>query len=147
MQTYNGKMIIVPGYAVTCPFTVVADSSSDYYVYLDYQRVPFYSEENREIKPYGFGSNESDVAFIVKAGQTVSINVPIGTYKMYYATGKNFYGTSKLFGDSTRCYVADDLLSFYLAGDYYQGHTITLKAVYNGNFETDEIAEYTFPKR
>ena len=90
---------------------------------------------------------ESDLAFVVKAGEKVSIDVPIGKYKLYYATGITFYGTKYLFGEATSCYEADELISFYLKDGYYNGHAITLYATYSGNFRTDEIDEAFFPTR
>ena len=90
---------------------------------------------------------ENDVAFIVKAGQSYELDVPIGVYKLYYATGKTFFNTAILFGDTTRYYESDELLTFNASGDYYNGHTITLYEVVNGNLDTDEISEKTFPTR
>ena len=75
------------------------------------------------------------------------MDVPIGVYKLYYATGKTFFNTSILFGDTTRYYESDELLTFNASGDYYNGHTITLYEVVNGNLDTDEISEKTFPTR
>lgn len=147
VSTYNGKIIIATEYVETCPFTVIADSNADYYIYLDYQRAPTYSAEGRKAKSTAKLPYESDIAFIVKAGKQVSIDVPIGIYKLYYATGTTFYGSKELFGSKTSCYEADELLSFYLSGNYYNGHTITLKSTYNGNFDTDKISESSFPKR
>lgn len=90
---------------------------------------------------------EADVAFYLKAGKQVSFNVPIGVYKLYYATGKDFYGTELLFGDNTQYFSSDELLTFYSDSEYYRGHTITLKSTLNGNFETVPISEDQFPKR
>lgn len=147
VTTYNGKRIILPDYIGTCPFSITADSKSDYYIYLDYSHTPSNSQERRQLKSTAASPYENDIAFIVKAGQTVSIDVPVGVYALYYATGKTFYGTQYLFGDETRYYKADKHLSFYLSGDYYNGHSITLYATYDGNFETDEISDKSFPTR
>lgn len=143
---YNGKQIITPEFNGVCPFTVVADSYTNYYIYLDYVRVPV-SAEGRTRKSTANYPYENDVAFIVMAGKTVSVDVPIGVYKLYYATGESFYGTKELFGSTTSCYEADKLLTFHYDSGYYNGHTITLKSTYNGNFDTDEISEKVFPTR
>lgn len=100
----NGMIFISPGYKSVCPFTIIADSSTDYYVYLKYQRAPASTTENRLLKSGLVAPIESDVAFYLKAGQQVKIQVPIGVYKLYYATGSVFYGTKLLFGDSTCFY-------------------------------------------
>lgn len=130
-----------------CPFTIISSSSTDYYVYLKYQKAPASTTENRTTETGSRLPYESDVAFYVKAGQQVEIDVPIGVYKLYYATGSDFYGTKLLFGEDTHYYASDDLLTFYSDTQYYNGHTITLKATYNGNFDTDPIPETQFPIR
>lgn len=147
MYTYNGKMLVVSEYIATCPFSISADSDADYYIYLEYQYHPAHSKESRSLKSTASSPYENDIAFIVKAGKTVSIDVPIGVYKLYYATGKNFYGIKELFGEDTRYYESDEFLSFYLSGNYYNGCSITLWETYDGNFETDEISEKNFPTR
>ena len=149
----NGQVLISPDYEAQCPLTIVADSSTNYYVYLEYQHAPSYSAESRTIKNYATKPYEDDLSFYLQAGKEVSIDVPIGVYKLYYATsgsdsaGNNFYGTKLLFGDNTRYYSADRLLTFYADTEYYNGHTITLKATIDGNFSTDPIAESQFPIR
>ncbi len=147
MSIYNGKMLITPEYEGVSPFTVIADSNTDYYIYLEYKWAPSNTTEKRSIKSKATSPYESDIAFYLKAGQTVSINVPIGVYKMYYATGSTFFDTKLLFGTATRYYEADDLLNFYADNEYYRGHTITLKPVSNGNFDTDPISKSEFPIR
>ena len=147
MFVYNGKMFITPEYECVSPFTVIADSNTDYYIYLKYQWAPTNTTEKRSIKSKATYPYESDIAFYLKAGQTVSIDVPIGVYKLYYATGSTFFDTKLLFGSSTRCFDSDDLLKFYADSEYYQGHTITLKPVSYGNFDTDPINKSEFPTR
>ena len=144
---YNGRKFITPDYASVCPFEVKAGSDGDYYIYLKYQKAPTYSQESRKLLSSASYPYESDIAFIVKAGQSYEMDVPIGVYKLYYATGKTFFNTSILFGDTTRYYESDELLTFNASGNYYNGHTITLYEVVNGNLDTDEISEKTFPTR
>ena len=144
---YNGRKFITPEYSPVCPLEIQAGSDGDYYIYLKYQSAPSYSQESR-IRLAGASSPyESDVAFIVKAGQSYELDVPIGVYKLYYATGKTFFNTTILFGDTTRFYESDELLTFSASGNYYHGHTITLYEVVNGNLDTDEINERSFPTR
>lgn len=147
MLVYNGKMFITPDYEGVSPFKVIADSNTDYYVYLKYQWAPSNSTEKRSIKIKATYPYENDIAFYLKAGQTVSIDVPIGIYKLFYATGTTFFDTKLLFGNATQYYGSDDLLNFYADSKYYQGHTITLKAVSYGNFDTDPISKSEFPIR
>lgn len=144
-SVYNGKMIITTDYECVCPFEIIADDNTDYYVYLKYLKAPSSSYENRQLKSGASSPYETDLAFYVKAGNNVEIDVPIGVYQLYYATGDTFYGTKLLFGDDTACYSSDDLLEFYVSSQYYEGCSITLYAVYNGNFDTDGIDTDDFP--
>ena len=147
MYVYNGKMLITPEYECVSPFEIIADSNTDYYIYLKYQRAPSNTTEKRSLKSKATYPYEGDIAFYLKAGKSVSINVPIGIYKLYYATGSTFFDTNLLFGNTTKCYDSDDLLSFYADSEYYRGHTITLKPVSYGNFDTDSIKKSEFPTR
>ena len=89
---------------------------------------------------------EADIAFYVEAGSEAEIDVPIGVYEFYYSSGGTFYGTEHLFGENSTCFNGGNL-NFYADSQYYNGHTITLYAVVNGNFDTDEIDESAFPTR
>lgn len=141
----NGQIFVATDYKGVCPFKIVADSFTNYYVYLEYRDSPKNSKEKRLIMSSSKKPYEPNIAFYLKAGQTVEIDVPIGIYKLYYAAGSTFYGTKLLFGDTTQYYSSDELLTFYADSEYYHGTTITLKATYNGNFDTDKIPESQFP--
>lgn len=145
-SVFNGKIIVSPGYDCVCPFTVEAPSNNNCYVYLQYQYAPYQSTEARR-QTNTYSGLDGDIAVYVEAGRTVKIDVPIGVYKLFYATGTDFYDTDILFGDDTRCYSSDDLFSFYADDEYYRGHIVTLYAVSNGNLDTDPIPEDQFPKR
>lgn len=143
---FNGKIIVNPGYDCVCPFTVEAPENTNCYVYLRYICTPPHSVVDRR-QSNMYAGLDGDIAVYVGAGRTVEIDVPIGVYKLYYATGTDFYGTDTLFGDDTRCYSSDDLFNFYADDEYYQGHIVTLYTVANGNLDTDPIPEDQFPKR
>ncbi len=147
----NGQIIIMPAYERVCPLTIVADSTTNYYIYLKYQYPPIQSSTDRTSIDSYLGKlynavTSGDMAFFVEAGSTVNIDVPIGVYKFYYAAGETFYGKKFLFGSDTSRYSAKSVLSFYSYGNRYMGHTITLKSVINGNFDTSPISESEFPK-
>lgn len=147
----NGKMFIRPDYEGVCTLKVIAGSESNYYVYLKYIGAPGSSYDSRKLKTGVSAPYESDVAFYVKAGMTVSVKVPIGRYTLYYATGTDFYGTTLLFGDSTGCFTSDSPFTFYTSVDgewiYSHGHEVTLYKVTDGNLSTDPIPESAFPTR
>lgn len=145
---YNGRIVVIPSYERVCPLTVnTAMGSGYYYIFLDYISTPSFTVEQRQRLKYASPPYEGDIAFLVQAGQSVSIDVPIGIYKMYYATGNTFYGPKYLFGDKTSCYEADSLFTFNATSGYYNGHTLTLYPVVGGNLETDEISPSKFPTK
>ena len=145
VSVYNGKIFKTPDYECVCPFEVKAGSGSDYYIYLEYVKAPSNSTEKHKRVSGAKDPTEKDMAFYVKAGQTVDIDVPIGVYKLYYATGDTFYGTKHLFGEDTGRYTSDELLDFYADTQYYQGCTITLYKVSGGNFSTETASVAEFP--
>ena len=68
-------------------------------------------------------------AFFVRAGDSVTMNVPTGMYYFYYASGDYWYGEDLLFGEKTMYAKDDDLLDFST-----YTWTYTLYPVTNGNF-------------
>lgn len=141
----NGSLIIMPDYECVCPLTIFADDDVDYYVYLKYKRPPLNTEVKRSPVAGCITPVNSDIAFYVEAGESANVDVPIGIYELYYATGNEFYNTEELFGEETRSYKADSMLIFYADNEYFNGHTLTLYPVTGGNFDTNEIAVDKFP--
>ncbi len=142
---YNGKIIINPDYKQVCPFSVDVGTGQNYYIRLKYIGEPTFTIEKRTKKEGSGTSYNSDIAFYVKSGQTVEIDVPIGEYKLYYACGETFYGPKLLFGDNTACYTSSETLEFYTDSEYYRGVSLTLYSVYNGNYSTQSIDDSSFP--
>lgn len=85
------------------------------------------------------------LSLFVHPGKTVEVEVPLGTYRMFYATGAEWYGKTALFGQDTNYFEADDDFRFYVSGDNIMGHTVTLIKQYDGNLETNEVQESAFP--
>ena len=143
----NGQIFINPDYEQMCNLTLKASSSSNHYIYLEYKSAPANSANKRSLKSNASSPYESDIAFYVAKGSEATVQVPIGVYKFYYASGDTFFGKKLLFGDGTRFFSSDDYLTFYTDEEKIYGHTITLTAVVNGNFDTDSIPESEFPGR
>lgn len=81
-------------------------------------------------------ANGSDAySFFVRAGDTVTVPVPPGYYKVYFAYGKDWYGPDLLFGSDTVCEKDDDLLDFKQYTWEY-----TLYPITNGNFSATPIS-------
>ena len=86
------------------------------------------------------------MSFYVHGGQTVDLDVPCGKYRIYYATGTTWYGTNQLFGDGTHCTELKSIFEFEETADGYNGWTIELEPVYDGNLDSDTIPMDKFPK-
>lgn len=79
-------------------------------------------------------------SYFIRSGGVLDINVPIGTYEIRYATGKQWYGASYLFGPETVYSKADSTFEFSFDGRQYSGYTIELIMQQNGNLRTSGIA-------
>lgn len=137
----NGDILLSPSYKCVCPFTVSVLGDNGYYIYLKYRYAPSNSVVSREYT----GGNESDIAFYVAPGSSVSIDVPIGVYKLYYAYGPTWRGAYYKFGEDTQYCSSNDLLEFYADSEYYNGVTLELWAQHGGNYSTKSIDEDEFP--
>lgn len=80
----------------------------------------------------------------VNNGETVNIDVPIGSYKFRYATGEKWYGVDNLFGQKTYCTEAESIFDFRQENGEVTGYTITLYKVRNGNLSTKNIPRSNF---
>ncbi len=124
----NGEMIISPQRQGSPEVTVNSPQESNCYVYLK----NVYNEKN-------------DVSFYVGAGQSVTVNVPAGTYELYYATGETWYGEKYKFGKETNYSKADEYTTLSESYSSYDIVEFTLYAVPNGNMHTENIDESEFP--
>ncbi len=124
----NGEVIISPADECLAPFTVETSGSNNYYIYLD-----------------STTSVHNDMSFFVTGGKTVEIEVPLDTYNVFYAVGETWFGPAYKFGSTTSYYKCDGTFEFYDDGNHYQGWTITLYSVQNGNMDTDIINAEDFP--
>ena len=78
-------------------------------------------------------------SYFIRSGGMLEIKVPLGTYEIKYATGKQWYGTSYLFGPETTYSKADSLFTFRFDGYQYSGYTLELIMQRNGNLRTSGI--------
>lgn len=144
VSAFNGQMILYPSYERICPLSVsVPSGEDDYYIYLAYRKGPPFSTIWR--KSSTESRVESDMAFYVKAGKTVAVDVPVGVYQLYYAYGKTWYGKEKRFGPDTVFCTSDEYLDFYTDDTTTYGHTLSLILQTYGNFDSRNIKESEFP--
>ncbi len=95
------------------------------------------------VKLENYYSGSIDFIIFIRGGQFVEVEVPLGTYIIKYATGKDWYGVVDLFGpgDMTRKYKAEDI--FVFKEEYYQytGYTIELIEQVGGNLRTSQLSD------
>ena len=87
-----------------------------------------------------------ELRVFIRSGKTFETDVPLGEYEVFYATGDAWYGEDELFGPDTQYYKCDGTFDFTEDSEGYNGWTLTLTAVYNGNLDTDSIPAAVFPK-
>jgi curved DNA-binding protein CbpA len=80
----------------------------------------------------------------VRGGNTVNLDVPLGTYVVKYAAGDKWYGYNFLFGPATGYSKANETFTFRYNGNQVSGYTITLYKVRNGNLRTGTISANEF---
>ncbi|MCK5539199.1 MAG: J domain-containing protein [Bacteroidales bacterium] len=101
--------------------------------------------ENYFIKLVDAHTNSTILEIFIRAGESFKTEVPIGTYKMKYATGSKWYGQKYLFGKyDTRYSKSDDELVFKVEGNHVLGRVIELFMQINGNFKTENIQAKDF---
>lgn len=125
----TGKIFDLPSGECVAPLTIKTSGYGGYYFVLE---------------PIGNSSNK--MSFYVRGGDVVDIDVPLGTYYIYYASGDTWCGEEDLFGVKTVYQKCDQSFSFYLENGYYQGWTLTTYAVSGGTLDTDIIDKEDFPK-
>ena len=84
------------------------------------------------------------MALFVHGGQGFRTKVPLGSYKILYATGTTWYGSRYLFGARTRQYTWDKTFEFTRTAEGYAGVRIELGKRANGNLAPLPIAAGDF---
>jgi curved DNA-binding protein CbpA len=97
------------------------------------------SDGNYVMKVVDWNSGEFVAEYFIKRGSTFSVELPLGSYKLKFASGDTWYGTKYLFGPMTAYSYVPDKLDFYISGDYAQGHRLELIPQVGGNLETPRM--------
>lgn len=79
-------------------------------------------------------------AVFIRAGNSVRLEVPTGSYEIKYAMGTTWYGTKYLFGPETTAAKADKSFDFHIDGDKVRGYTVELIRQTGGNLQTSAIS-------
>lgn len=101
-------------------------------------------QNNYFIKLVDASTNSPVMTIYVLGGSTFETRVPLGTYRLRYATGQTWYGTKNLFGPKTGYSEVEDSLTFSVQGDEVQGNDIQLVPQLGGNLATKTISPDEF---
>jgi hypothetical protein len=104
------------------PLDIVAEPGANYFVKL--------------VAP---GSRTPVLTAFIRDGEKLSIKVPLGTYDLHIASGKEWYGIKYLFGPETSLSEAEQDFSFEDTGSSYAGYTVELTPQLNGNLRVQNV--------
>ncbi|MEW5773045.1 MAG: J domain-containing protein [Thermodesulfobacteriota bacterium] len=91
------------------------------------------------IKLVDFKSNTGVLNIYLHPGKSFKTDVPLGSYKIKYATGLTWYGEKHLFGSETKCSAALEQFDFVKEGNSVKGYTVELILQQHGNLRTVDI--------
>ena len=90
-------------------------------------------------------SDASEVMSIfIRAGETVEVKVPLGSYKAKMASGQTWYGDAVRFGPNTSYATLDTVLEFSIQGNQLLGHELMLTRVKDGNLRQGPLSASEF---
>lgn len=78
--------------------------------------------------------------YFVRSGTPLTVEVPLGTYELRYASGKTWYGWQYLFGPDTSYSKADTPFTFSDDGYQVSGYTVELIMQSGGNLSTSGLS-------
>lgn len=121
----NGEQFLISSFPCVSPLSIETSYSGDCYFIL--------ADHN---------TGSAIMSFYVHAGSSIDIDVPVGTFDIYYACGDSWYGTDSLFGPDTIYQRCDESFSF----SEFSGWTVQLQPVSYGNLDTEYVSPEDFPK-
>lgn len=90
-------------------------------------------------------SDDTEVMSIfIRAGQSIEVAVPVGSYEAKIASGQTWYGDSVRFGPTTSYAKLEAVLTFTIKGNQLVGHEITLTRMRDGNLMQSPITATDF---
>lgn len=92
------------------------------------------------IKAVNVSSSKIMQTAFIHTGKEFTMRLPIGTYRVYFASGENWYGEEYLFGTSGTYSECDTVFTL----TEYEGYTVTLYGVSNGNMSTENVSYEEF---
>ena len=90
-------------------------------------------------------SNDQEIlnAFI-RGGTSLTIDVPLGSYKIKAAVGSIWYGNNFLFGPETAYSAPEKIFEFKVIGDQVSGYSLEFYLQPHGNLKTKNISPFDF---
>jgi hypothetical protein len=79
------------------------------------------------------------ISVFVRAGETVEVRVPLGSYFLHIASGEKWYGESIRFGPNTTYIQFKTVFNFYIKENKLVGKILTLTQVVNGNLKQEPL--------
>ncbi|MCG8029934.1 MAG: peptidoglycan-binding protein [Candidatus Thiodiazotropha taylori] len=93
------------------------------------------------VKLVNVSTQIDELIFFIKAGDSVSLDVPFGTYNIKYASGSRWLGQECLFGSDTVYSKTDKSFTFKESDGRVSGYTIELILQSRGNLKTRNISK------
>ncbi len=111
------------------PFEIMTSFGADYY-----------------LKLVDTSTGQDVLIVYVRGGQRIEVTVPLGSYRLRYASGETWRGTAHLFGpgEMTSYSASESVLSFEVSGGYVNGYTVELIRQVGGNMDTRRISPSQF---
>ena len=109
------------------PFTIDANNDTDYVLRLC---------DGKEIIQ----------SYYIRAGETLSVHVPLGEYSLYYACAPrdaSWFGEDFLWGAATSYYKSSGSYEFDFDGEYYNGYTLNLLSWSDSSGNTKAVDSYS----
>lgn len=89
--------------------------------------------DNYYLKLEEIHSQKTIMTIFIRGGQSVNVDVPLGSYYLKYAVGDKWYGEKFHFGPYTSYYKALDEFIFEIQGEQVLGYTLELYKQAGGN--------------
>ncbi len=103
----NGAVQYYSSESAVAPFSLVTPEGEDYYYVLF-----------RDVE-----TNKAVASMFVYPGSTREMKMPLGSFVMYCAQGKEWYGPEKLFGLGTKLMKSEMAMNFVQDSEGFVGHT------------------------
>jgi hypothetical protein len=117
------------GRSAEAPFGINTSPGADYY-----------------LKLVDATTGRDAVTIYVRGGQLLEVSVPLGSYRLRYASGETWRGPAHLFGpgELTSYNTSDSIFNFAVSGGYVNGYTVELIRQVGGNMDTRRISPSQF---